>query len=103
MREVPLSVMVVLKMKRLQAPITQLLKVDDNGNAITREGAFSVGVSMVCKLFCQRILRFFERSGSAPSMFMKNEFSRLMLLLDGGIRGIALCPCRRLHHHSLQL
>lgn len=58
--KVPLRVMVVLGVTRLQSPTTQVIAVDETGNGFTQKLESSPGFAMALYSFHHGAVRFFE-------------------------------------------
>lgn len=73
-REVPSSVIEVLKETSLQALPTQGMEIEDIGNVVALEVESSRGSTTVCESFHRGVVRFFTRAALALSTATK-EFS----------------------------
>lgn len=74
-QEVPSRVVEVLNVARQQAPITQVVEFDENGNVLTREVERSRGLSTPCESFHHGEWMFFWEDASVRRSFIERELS----------------------------
>lgn len=72
----------VLRVIRLQAWTTQVVDIEENGNASAREMKLSQKITKDCELFHPALVKVLEGSQSALSTSMKSKLSPVMWLLE---------------------
>lgn len=94
--KVSLTVMEVLEVTLRQAPTTQVLEVDVNGNVIAQEVECSPGFTTVRDFFCHGEVCSFEERGSVHCTSMQKDLSPSAVGIGPINRKSWLCHCLEL-------